>query len=76
MDLELANKLVVQYYNLYTANKLEESKAQKLRDFHNQVMQIQMAAMPPAPMPGADPSQPMATPNQQPQSDLLPIVPQ
>ena len=49
MDLELANKLVVQYYNLYETAKLEEEKAQMLRDFFTQVQelkQLSQQAMP------------------------------
>lgn len=74
MDLQLANKLVVQYYNLYSAAKLEESKAELLRNWHTQVGMLQQAAMPPAqPMtPGA----PQAVPQARPVSDTLPQVPQ
>lgn len=73
-NVALALKLVVQYYNLYTACGLEESKAQKLRDYHETLLMLQQAAMPPAPMqPGA---QPIGQPVAPPQSDLLPIRPQ
>ncbi len=74
-DLLLAKKLVVQYYNLYTAANLEENKAEMLRTWQDQLLILEAAAMPPPPMPmpGQDP---MAVPQQQPQSDLLPIVPQ
>ena len=73
MDLLLAEQLVVQYYNLYVAAKLEETKAQKLRDFFSQIQTLKQAAMPPAPMaapgaPGAAPANPTATPV----SNLLP----
>lgn len=70
MDLALAEELCVQYYNLYVAAKLEESKAQMLRDFFTLVQTLQMAATPP-PMaaPGAaPPANPMPTP----QSPLVP----
>lgn len=70
MDLALAEELVVQYYNLYIAAKLEEKKAQMLRDFFTQIQTLKMAAMPP-PMaaPGAaPPANPMPTPT----SSLVP----
>ncbi len=77
MDLELATTLTTQYINLYASAKLEESKAQKLRDFFNQVQTIKAAAMPPAPvagMPGAP--TPTAVPQAPPQSPLIPNAPQ
>lgn len=49
MSLELANELVVKYYNLYTASKLEEERAQMLRDFYSQVQALTQAAQPPLP---------------------------
>lgn len=49
MDLELAKELVVQYYNLYAAAKLEEEKCELFRTFHTQVMALITAAMPPTP---------------------------
>ena len=52
LDLDLATQLTVQYYNLYMAAKLEEDKAEMLRDFFKQVHALQQAAMPP-PMPVA-----------------------
>ncbi len=76
-DIQLALKLVTQYYNLYTAMKLPEAKAEKLRDYKSQLIMLEQAAMPPAPMPGAAPLgvpqapavSPMLpnSPNQQPQ---------
>jgi len=69
MDLQLANDLVVQYYNLYSSAKLEESKCQMLRDFFDQIQDMKQAAMPPAP---AAPSAPMAAPQPQAQSPLIP----
>lgn len=57
VDLNLATTLTTQYINLYATAKLEESKAQKLRDFFNQVQALKSAAMPP-PMPGAAPGAP------------------
>lgn len=54
MDLMLAEQLVVQYYNLYMAAKLEERKADMLRTFFQQIQALKMAAQPP-PMPAATP---------------------
>lgn len=72
MDLGLATQLVTQYYNLYSSAKLEESKAQMLRDFSTQVMALKQAAMPPPEPQG----QPQAVPMPRPTSDVLPNVPQ
>lgn len=68
MDLALAEELVVQYYNLYVAAKLEEKKAQMLRDFFTQVQALQQLAAPPQ---MAAPVAP-ANPTQTPTSQLLP----
>jgi hypothetical protein len=74
MDLAKAEELVVQYYNLYEQSKLEESKAQKLRDFFTQIQNLKQASMPaPQPMP---PTEPQAVPTARPVSALLPQVPQ
>lgn len=70
-DLQLALKLVTQYYNLYTAVKLEESKAQLLRNWKDQLMILQQAAMPPA-MPGAAP---LGVPEAPQVSPMLPNAP-
>lgn len=68
LDLQLAQQLTVQYYNLYTPAKLEESKCQKLRDFFDQIQALKQAAMPPpAPQPP-----PQATAKPLPQSPLVP----
>lgn len=79
IDLNLATTLTVQYINLYGQAKLEEAKAQKLRDFFNQVQALKQAAMPPAaPMaPGAAPAgpTPQAAPQAPPTSPLLPNAP-
>lgn len=77
MDLTLAQKLVTQYYNMYASAKLEESKAQKLRDFSTQVQTLLQAAQPP-PMPQAPAPQgsPQAVPPPRPVSDLMSNVPQ
>lgn len=86
MDLDLAQQLVTQYYNLYVAAKLEENKAQMLRDFFTQIqaMKTEMMAPPPggAPMPGGQPGSPagqpapQAVPQPPPVSDLIPNAPQ
>lgn len=69
MDLQLALQLTVQYYNLYVAAKLEEKKAQMLRDFFTQIQMLMQEAMPaPQPAPMAAPANP--TPG--PVSQMLP----
>jgi hypothetical protein len=72
-NIELGLKIVNQYYNLYDASNLEEKKLEMLRNWQSQLLALQQAAMPPAPMaaPGGDP---MAVPQAQPQSDLLPVA--
>ena len=63
LDLNLAIQLVVQYYNLYMAAKLEDTKAEMLRTFFKQCLALQAAATPPpmaAPVPQANP-QPLPT---------------
>lgn len=65
MDLQLAGEIVVQYYNLYAACKLEEDRCEMLRTFHTQVNALKTAAQPPAPpapAPGANPAQAQAAP--------------
>lgn len=68
MDLQLANDLVVQYYNLYSSAKLEEDKCQMLRDFFTQIQGMKQAAQPPAAppqqAPGVPPPQVAAPPQQ------------
>lgn len=73
MNLQAAKETVVLYYNLYVSAKLEENKAQMLRDFYTQVLDLMQAAQPPAPapMPGAPQAVPMAPP----QSPMLPNAP-
>jgi hypothetical protein len=73
MDLPLAEQLTVQYYNLYMAAKLEESKAQMLRDFFTQIQAIKAAAMPPAPV--GQPGQPLAPAQPMAASPMVPNVP-
>ncbi len=73
-NIQIALEKVTEYYNMYTAIKdFPESKAAKLRQWHQQVLALQQAAMPP-PMPGA--GAPQANPTPTPQSELLPNTPQ
>jgi hypothetical protein len=69
INLELATQLTVQYINLYSQAKLEESKRDMLTDFFNQLNTIKQAAMPP---PQAAPNTPQANPQPLPQSPLVP----
>ncbi len=73
MDLMLATKLVTQYYNLHVPAKLEEKRAQMLRDFFTQIQALQQAAMPP-PMPAPVAAAPQAVPEAPPVSELLPNI--
>lgn len=79
MDLDLAQRIVTQYYNLYAPAKLEESRQQQLRDFFSQIQALKQAAVPPPPpggMPGAPPGggpAPIGVPMAPPQNDLMPI---
>lgn len=73
MDLQLATKLCNQYYNLYVPAKLDEKKAQMLRDFAVSVQTLITQAQTPAmPAPGASP---IAVPEAPQQSPLLPNAP-
>jgi hypothetical protein len=76
MDLQLALQLVTQYYNLYAPAKLEEDKAQLLRDFHSQVLTLIQQAQPPQPTLAGGPANQMtqAVPEPKPTSELLPNV--
>lgn len=71
MDLELANQIVVQYYNLYVSAKLEEEKQEQLRTFFKQIQDLKKAAMPPM-MPPGPTATPQALPEQLPTSPLIP----
>lgn len=72
MDLQLAEQLCSQYYNLYSSAKLEEEKQSLLRNFFTQIQAMKQAAMPP-PMPpqGA----PQAVPEARPTSPMLQNAP-
>lgn len=80
IDIALAEQLTVQYINLYSQAKLEESKAAKLRDFFNQLQTLKQAAQ--APQPGQIPvaggpsPTPQAAPEPAPTSPLIPNAPQ
>lgn len=75
MDLVLAEELSVQYYNLYVSAKLEEDRAQMLRDWFSQVGALKTAAMPPQMPQGGAPA-PQAGPEPTPTSPLIPNGPQ
>ncbi len=77
IDLQLATTLTTQYINLYASAKLEESKAQKLRDYFNQLQTLKAAATAPPPMPSpqGQPGQPQANPEPAPTSPLVPNAP-
>lgn len=79
MDLVLAKELVVQYYNLYAASKLEEEKQDLLRTFYNQVCQMITASQAPTPNalglpmgPGSTDAPPQALPEATPTSPMIP----
>lgn len=67
LDIQLATEITVQYYNLYIGAKLEEERAQMLRDFYTQLNDLKQAAAP-QPQPGT----PQANPQPLPQSPLVP----
>lgn len=70
IDLNLGTMIVVKYLNLYLASKLEEKKADMLRDWFKQVQTLKMAATPPVPQPA--PGTPTANPQPTPTSPLVP----
>lgn len=72
IDLNLALQIVVKYINLYLAAKLEESKADMLRDYFKQLQALIQAATPPPMPPQPAPGTPQATPQPLPQSPLVP----
>lgn len=72
-DIMQAKKVVSQYYNMYDAANLEESKLEMLRMWQSQLLALEQAAMVPAqPMMQQAPTQ--AIPEAQPTSSLLPQV--
>lgn len=72
INLDLATELCSQYYNLYGAAKLEDSRLAMLRKFATQIQTMKMVATPPPQAPMA----PQAVPQAPPVSDQLPIMPQ
>lgn len=79
MDLGMAKKKSIQYYNKFTQMGLEEAKADMLRTFSAQIdlmQQTAMAAMAPPPMGGAPGGAPQAVPAAPPVSPMLPNSPQ
>lgn len=75
MDLELADKLSVQYYNLYAAAKLEPEKEELLRTFSVQVKAFKQEMIQPPPGQMPQQQQPVGVPQARPQSDLMPQIP-
>ena len=76
LDLQLATEITTNYYNLYSASKLDEDRCQMLRDFFTQVQDlIQAATPPPPPVAAAPAAQPQAVPEARPTSPMLPNTP-
>lgn len=77
MDLQLALKLVVQYYNLHEPKNLSKARVGQLIDFKKQVDDLitQMTPPPPPQMMPSGPGAPQAVPLPQPQSSILPVGP-
>jgi hypothetical protein len=74
MDLELATKLVTQYYNLYAQANLEEDKTQMLRDFFLQIQALKQEMMQAVPPPQAQ-ATPQALPEALPTNPMIPNTP-
>ncbi len=72
IDRPLAIEFTNQYYNLYAASKLEESRLEMLRQFLTAVLDLEMAAQP-QPPPGA--MAPQANPEPLPTNPMIPNVP-
>lgn len=72
MDLQLATELTTKYYNLYGAAKLDEDKLEMLRVFFAQVQALIQQSMPPQPAAAPAGGQPMAAPQPQAVSNLVP----
>lgn len=73
MDLDLALELSVKYYNLYMAAGLEEEKAQMLRDFRTQSLELKnIPAQAAAQQAAAMQAMPQANPEPLPTSPLVP----
>lgn len=74
MDLAKAKKLTIQYYNKYLQENLEEEKAEMLRTFLTQCETLTQAAAAGMQQMGGG-GQPMAAPEPQPVSPMVPNVP-
>lgn len=74
MDLNLALKLVTQYYNLYAVTDLEPEKLEMLRNFFTQVQVLLTPPAPPMPM-GVPGGAPQASPEALPTNPMIPNVP-
>lgn len=74
MDLQKAKTTVLQYYNKFTTQNLEEEKVQLLRDWNQQVDMLMGGAEAGMAPPGGAPAQ--ALPEASPTSDLIPNIPQ
>lgn len=75
MDLALAQKITVQYYNLYVSANLEEDKCQMLRDFFTQIQALQQQGQPIMPGQGQPSIPPQANPEPAKTSPLVPNSP-
>lgn len=78
IDIQTAKTKVTQYYNLYVAQGLEESRAEMLRDWQAQLLELEKAAMPPQPMgmPGAPAGPGSGVPGAPPVAELAAQKPQ
>lgn len=72
MDLQLADQLCTQYFNLYVAANLDPEKVELLIDFSTQVKALLGVAM----QGSQPPLQPQALPEQLPTSPMIPNAPQ
>lgn len=73
MNLDLAIQLCVQYINLYTASKLEEDRAQLLRDFFNRANDLKTMSNPQPTIPQG--AVPQANPEPAPTNPMIPNSP-
>ncbi len=73
MNLDLAIQLCVQYINLYTASKLEEDRAQLLRDFFNRANDLKTMSNPQPTIPQG--AAPQANPEPAPTNPMIPNSP-
>lgn len=74
MNPQVVIEKATQYYNYYSSRKLEEDKAEMIRQFRQQGIDLMNAATSPAPAPSVAP--PQANPAQAPVSQMLPVKPQ